>query len=50
MFASIWYAKKLGRRLVQNSRKAKMLKDKVGLPLCMPYFGLKKQVENAILW
>ncbi|XP_068577350.1 disks large homolog 2 isoform X16 [Cebidichthys violaceus] len=28
MFASIWYAKKLGRRLVQNSRKAKMLKDK----------------------
>lgn len=32
MFASIWYAKKLGRRLVQNSRKAKMLKDnKVGL-------------------
>nr|XP_046265756.1 disks large homolog 2 isoform X23 [Scatophagus argus] len=27
MFASIWYAKKLGRRLVQNSRKAKMLKD-----------------------
>ena len=30
MFASIWYAKKLGRRLVQNSRKAKMLKDKVG--------------------
>ncbi|XP_049448516.1 disks large homolog 2 isoform X21 [Epinephelus fuscoguttatus] len=28
MFASIWYAKKLGRRLVQNNRKAKMLKDK----------------------
>ncbi|XP_071317244.1 disks large homolog 2 isoform X8 [Trachinotus anak] len=28
MFASIWYAKKLGRRLVLNSRKAKMLKDK----------------------
>lgn len=31
MFASIWYAKKLGRRLVQNSRKAKLLKDKVSL-------------------
>nr|XP_040036185.1 disks large homolog 2 isoform X45 [Gasterosteus aculeatus aculeatus] len=28
MLASIWYAKKLGRRLVQNSRKAKLLKDK----------------------
>ncbi|CAJ1064506.1 disks large homolog 2 isoform X39 [Xyrichtys novacula] len=28
MFASIWYAKKLGRRLVLNSRKAKTLKDK----------------------
>ncbi|XP_078142749.1 disks large homolog 2 isoform X8 [Centroberyx gerrardi] len=28
MFASIWYAKKLGRRLVQNSRRAKMLKEK----------------------
>lgn len=31
MFASIWYAKKLGRRLVQNSRRAKLLKDKVSL-------------------
>ncbi|TWW74263.1 hypothetical protein D4764_14G0002640 [Takifugu flavidus] len=30
MFASIWYAKKLGRRLVQNSRRAKLLKDKAG--------------------
>ncbi|XP_047462461.1 disks large homolog 2 isoform X32 [Mugil cephalus] len=28
MFASIWYAKKLGRRLVQNRRKAKLLKNK----------------------
>ncbi|KAM9499669.1 disks large homolog 2 isoform 16-T16 [Salvelinus alpinus] len=27
MFASIFYAKKLGRRLVQNARKAKMPKD-----------------------
>ncbi|XP_061072698.1 disks large homolog 2-like isoform X2 [Conger conger] len=26
MFASIWYAKKLGRRLVNNARKAKLLK------------------------
>ncbi|KAG1970539.1 disks large [Pimephales promelas] len=26
MFASIWYAKKLGRRLLQNARKAKMQK------------------------
>ncbi|XP_076876649.1 disks large homolog 2 isoform X26 [Brachyhypopomus gauderio] len=26
MFASIWYAKKLGRRLVQNARKAKIQK------------------------
>ncbi|XP_035242214.1 disks large homolog 2-like isoform X10 [Anguilla anguilla] len=26
MFASIWYAKKLGRRLVNNARKAKMQK------------------------
>ncbi|XP_042564423.1 disks large homolog 2 isoform X31 [Clupea harengus] len=26
MFASIWYAKKLGRRLIQNARKAKMQK------------------------
>ncbi|XP_072302967.1 disks large homolog 2 isoform X26 [Eucyclogobius newberryi] len=32
MFASIWYAKKLGRRLVQNSRKAKMLKDDKASP------------------
>ncbi|XP_055082800.1 disks large homolog 2 isoform X2 [Periophthalmus magnuspinnatus] len=32
MFASIWYAKKLGRRLVQNSRKAKMLKDEKASP------------------
>lgn len=31
MFASIWYAKKLGRRLVQSSRKAKLLKDEVSL-------------------
>ncbi len=30
MFASIWYAKKLGRRLLQNARKAKMQKVGVG--------------------
>ncbi|CAL8398675.1 unnamed protein product [Boreogadus saida] len=29
MFASIWYAKKIGRRLVQNSRRAKMLREKI---------------------
>lgn len=42
MFASIWYAKKLGRRLVQNSRRAKLLKDKVSLP------GLAKQANIPI--
>ncbi|CAF98581.1 unnamed protein product, partial [Tetraodon nigroviridis] len=37
MFASIWYAKKLGRRLVQSSRKAKLLKDEVSLKECILY-------------
>lgn len=46
MFASIWYAKKLGRRLVQNSRKAKILKEKVSSALCM----LSSQGLGSWLW
>lgn len=58
MFASIWYAKKLGRRLVQSSRKAKLLKDEVslkvlrwakeaGIPISWQIFFKKKGLK---LW
>lgn len=51
MFASIWYAKKLGRRLVQNSRKAKLLKDKVSQEECVLYrfagLGKKKKKKRG---
>lgn len=48
MFASIWYAKKLGRRLVQSSRKAKLLKDEVSLKVLR--WGLAKEAEIPISW
>lgn len=49
MFASIWYAKKLGRRLVQSSRKAKLLKDEVSLKECILYWcaGLGRRSRNS---
>lgn len=51
MFASIWYAKKLGRRLVQSSRKAKLLKDEVSLKvLCWAWLKRQKFRFHGRFW